>query len=124
MVRVDFSSLNNNYDLVPEGTYSAEIIKVQLKSNKNNNGKHLCWILKITDPPEEWNCLLFIITPLKENALWRLKKLLKALHYPISNAVVDIDTDKLAGRKLKVTVTQEMYQGKLYNKVLDFKSID
>jgi hypothetical protein len=124
MVKVDFSSLNNNYDLVPEGTYSAEIMKVQIKSNKNNNSKHLCWTLKITDSPEEWNCLLFIITPLAENALWRLKKLLKVLHYPISNSVVDIDTDKLAGKKLKVTVVQEKYQGKLYNKVLDFKSID
>ena len=124
MVKVDFSSLNNNFDLVPEGIYSAEIIKVQLKSNKNNNGEHLCWTLKITDSPEEWNCLLFIITPLTENALWRLKKLLKVLHYPISNAVVDIDTDKLTGRKLKITVAQEKYQGKLYNKVLDLKSID
>jgi len=124
MVKVDFSSLNNNYDLVPEGTYLAEIMKVQLKANKNDNGKHLCWTLKIIDSPEEWNCLLFIITPLAENALWRLKKLLKVLHYPISNAVVDIDTDKLAGRNLKVTVVQEKYQGKLYNKVRDFKSID
>lgn len=124
MVKVDFSSLNNTYDLVPEGTYSAEIIKVQLKSNKNNNGNHLCWTLKLTDSPEEWNCLLFIITPLAENALWRLKKLLKVLHYPISNDIADIDSDKLAGRKLIVTVVQEKYRGKLYNKVLDFKSID
>ena len=124
MVKVNFSSLNNNQYLLPEDIYLAEIIKVLLKPTKNKNGNYLCWILNIIDPDELSNNKLFLITSLKDTALWKLKKLLKTIDYPAHGDVVDIDPKAMIGRRLKVKVIQESYQGKLYNKIIDFEHVD
>jgi len=110
---------------VPEGTYTTEIVNVVLKSSKNNRNQYLHWHLKII---HEDSLLdekrLFLITSLKETCLWRLKKLLKTINYPCNDDIVEIDAEKIIGCELKVIVVQEKYNGKLYNKIIDFHTAD
>ena len=129
MLKVDFSSLQKRFDPLPDGIYEVEIIKVELKTNKHSKGTHLNWHLKIIDEDILAECSsavstrLFLITPLKENALWKLKKLLKILDHSFYGANAEIDPERLIGKQLKVKVIQERYNNSLYNKVIDFMRI-
>jgi hypothetical protein len=129
MLKVDFSSLQKRFDPLPDGIYDVEIIKVELKTNKHSKGTHLNWHLKIIDEDILAECSsavstrLFLITPLKENALWKLKKFLKILDHSFYGAIAEIDPERLIGKQLKVKVIQERYNNSLYNKVIDFMRI-
>lgn len=122
-IQVDFSSLHDTYDVLPEGLYSAEITYAHLKTNKNNSGQYINWYLRIINNDSYLHANLFLITPLKPTALWKLKKLLKAIHFSYSHNIVDINLDDFAGKKLQVKVIQESYNGKIYNKIIDFDSL-
>lgn len=121
MIKVDFNTVKENNHPVPEGTYTAEILNVELKSSKNNRNQYLNWHLKIIHEDSLLNeKKLFLITSLKETCLWRLKKLLKTLNYPCNGDIVEIDPKKIIGCELKVIVIQERYNGNLYNKIIEF----
>lgn len=54
-----------------------------------------------------------------EKAMWRVKKMLAALQFPIPEGEFDLDPSELIGRRMFVTVDHEEYDGKTRVRVQD-----
>jgi hypothetical protein len=54
-----------------------------------------------------------------EKAMWRVKKMLTALQFPIPDGEFDLDTAQLIGRRMFVVVDHEVFEGKTKARVVD-----
>lgn len=54
-----------------------------------------------------------------EKAMWRVKKMLVALQFPVPEGEFDLDPSQLIGRKMFVVVDHEEYDGKTRARVVD-----
>ncbi|MEW6009622.1 MAG: hypothetical protein AB1629_08335 [Candidatus Omnitrophota bacterium] len=119
-IRIDFRSLSDCYNALPEGIYHVEIAYAHVKYNKKHSGQYINWHLNVINNNDYPRAKLFLITPLKPTALWKLKKLLKILRSSSTTDIVNINLDDFVGKKLQVKVIQEYYSGTVYNKIIDF----
>jgi hypothetical protein len=54
-----------------------------------------------------------------EKAMWRVKKMLAALQFPIPEGEFNLEPSQLIGRRMFVVVDHEMYDGKTRARVVD-----
>jgi len=122
---LDFSSVQD-YDVLDSGEYPVVVKKVVLRDSKSQPGeKYLNWDLEITDGDAEGRHLFFM-TSLKANALWRLKAVFENLGIFQEHMALEVDeeTGEIYGPELSglvglASVSQEVYEKKLQNKVDD-----
>lgn len=119
-IKINFS----NFTALPAGCYEVIVKKVIVKKSKTSINKYLRWELETTQNPSAGK-KLFLITSLKENSLWRLKKLLDIIKYPYNDELTELNLDELKGHKLKVTVEARTtnFSDKKYNEVIDFEGV-
>lgn len=116
VIKVDLSNVDSN-SLLPEGEYQAVVYDVAQKQNKAQDGFNLHWQFKVVGGEHEGKSL-FLITSLKENALFRLRDVLVALGVPIpESGQLEFDTEDLLAKPCTVVVTQGEYNGKKRNEV-------
>jgi len=131
--RVNFSDVES-FEPVPEGEYGVEIDKVEVRQNKAGDGLYLNWELTIIDGDYE-NRKLWLITSLKETALFRLKQVLEGLNVIDADEDVELEYDDdiepstkegprllepdLEGMEAVANVHNEMYEGREQNRVND-----
>lgn len=128
----DFSSRadelpDQEYDLVPEGIYNADIEKAEIKDTKNGTGQYINIQLKIVGPTNAGR-MVFAMLNIK-NANPKAEEIglrqLKELRIACGIATLR-DTDELIGKtvKIKVKINPEKDGYKASNSVASYQSIN
>lgn len=112
-IDVNLDVVESNSEVHPEGMTLVEITEAEVKTAKEGGGKYINWKCKVVN--SENKRPLWIITSLKPDALWNLKRLVEACGYKWDPA--GFNTEDLYGRQVYVEVTQEEYNGSPSNKV-------
>lgn len=107
-LKLDFTDVQGGFATVPAGTYSAVVYEIEQKTAQNGN-PYLNWQFKIMGGDNDGR-IVFDITSLQPQALWKLKSTLKALDPDMDlNGMCDLDTDELLGKECTITIAHEMY---------------
>lgn len=131
--KVDFANVES-FEPVPEDEYGVEIEKVEVRENKNGDALYLNWELVIVDGDYE-NQRLWLITSLKDTALFKLKQVFEGLDIIDEEDELELEYDDdiepstkegprlldpdLEGLEATVIVKNQMYDGKEQNRVMD-----
>jgi hypothetical protein len=131
--RVNFGDIES-FEPVPAGEYGVEIEKVEVRENKAKDGLYLNWEMTIIDGDFE-NRKLWLITSLKDTALFRLKSIFEGLQVIDGSEDLELEYDddidpgnkegpllldpNLEGMECIAVVQNEMYEGKEQNRVRD-----
>lgn len=104
--------------VIEPGTYLASIDKVE--ETTSQNGKPY-WNVEFTIQEEPYvGRKVWDIFMLNAEALWKLKRLAKAVGLDLSGRN-DIDSDDLMNAECHVVIANEMYDGELRNRVKGYK---
>jgi hypothetical protein len=131
--RVNFGDVES-FEPVPAGEYGVEIEKVEVRENKAGDSLYLNWEMTIIDGDFE-NRKLWLITSLKDTALFRLKSIFEGLQIIDGEEDLELEYDddidpstkegpllidpNLEGMECVAVVQNEMYEGKEQNRVRD-----
>ena len=131
--KVNFSDVES-FEPLPEGEYGVEVDKIEVRMNKAGDGKYLNWELVVIDGDYE-NRRLWLITSLKETALFRLKAIFEGLQVIQGGEDLELEYDNdvepstkegprlvdpdLEGLECVAVVNNEMYEGREQNRVQD-----
>lgn len=128
----------DSFEPLPEDEYDVEIDKVEVRMNKAGDGLYLNWELIVLDGDYE-NRRLWMITSLKETALFRLKQVMEDLDViDSSDEELEIEYDddvepstsggprliypEVEGIEAICRVKNEMYDGRERNRVENLTS--
>lgn len=81
-INIDFSEVSDGFETIPEGEYAVVIEKVLLREPKNprpDSKPYLNYTLKITEPGEFEDRLLWFTSSFMPKALWRMKQVFENL---------------------------------------------
>jgi len=123
----------DSFEPLPEGEYDVEVDKVEVRMNKAGDGLYLNWELAVIDGDYE-NRKLWMITSLKQTALFRLKQVFEDLDLiDTQDEEVEIEYDEdpeptsqsgprllypeVEGIEGVARVKNEMYDGRERNRV-------
>lgn len=110
---IDFSGVkdrgNFNTKRVPEGDYAARIVSVEdAKSNKDGTDQYV-FTIKL----EKYSQLAYpYYCKLQENQLWKLRNIGVAAGLNVPKKRMQFDPNKLVGKVIGVTMTDEEFEGK------------
>lgn len=116
---------NNEYDLLPDGWYSASIKEVDLRTTKAGNGNYLNVRYDIMGPTHAGRVVFGMITVRNPNQTAERigREQLSSLAAAIGMKEMPHDTDELVGGTLMINVkTRKSEQYGDSNEVKDFKS--
>lgn len=114
-IKINLEKLNP----LPEGIYKVLVKNVKLKESKFGTNPYLLWQLEVTEGQEK-DKIIFLNTSLSNNSLWRIKKLLEAMRFPIYDQEIKLEPKELINRQLRVKVIAEFFNGNFGNQVTDF----
>jgi hypothetical protein len=134
---INFSDVDS-FEPLPGGEwYGVEIDKVEVRENKDGDALYLNWELVVIDGDYE-NRRLWMITSLKDTALFRLKAVFDQLDVMDDDNEIEIEYDDdidpstksgprllypgVEGLEASVFVKNEMYDGVERNKVTEMRS--
>jgi hypothetical protein len=131
-INVNFADVDS-FEPLPEGDYDVEVDKVEVRENKKGDALYLNWELIVLDGEYE-NRRLWMITSLKETALFRLKQVFEDLEL-IDDEDEDVELEydddveptpqsgpillypEVEGLEAIAVVKNEMYDGRERNRV-------
>ena len=118
-IRVDFTDVDGGFDLLEKGVYDAVVYNVEVRDSRAGK-PYINWEFKITGPTGEGRRQWYT-TSLQSQALWKLKQLLIRLGAKEKDlaGVVDLDLEQYIGRKCRIVIDHEQYQGEVRNRVVD-----
>jgi len=126
-VIIDFSKEEGggggNRIRVKEGDYHVKILKARHDTSAEKGTPGLVVTFRLVGGKhdgkkfEEW----FYLTP---KSLWRVRKLLEAVGMSVPAKKVRIPTEKLRGKELGVTLTDDEYEGRISSRVSDVMDLD
>ena len=125
-IRIDFSDIEE-FEPLPVGRYPIMVEVVALRQSQSSENPYLNWELKVTVEPY-LNRRLFLMTSLSPKALWRLKAVFEAFGVfaeDMNLETTEVDdmeiliTPAVAGKAAIASVSQEVYQGRVQNRVDD-----
>ena len=103
--------------LIAPGTYS--VIVTDAEERTASTGRQGIGLdLEITEGSDKGRGL-WDTCWLSEKAMWRIKKMLIALQFPVPEGEFDLDPSQLIGRKMFVVVDHEEFDGKTRARVVD-----
>jgi hypothetical protein len=97
--------------LVAPGTYSVVVTDAQERVASTGR-QGIGFDLEIVEGPQKGRAV-WDTCWLSEKAMWRIKKVLSALQYPIPEGEFDLNPADLIGRRMFVAVEHEEYDGKV-----------
>lgn len=116
---------------VPPGKYPGLIGKVELVESADKTSHNLKWTIQIADGPNQ-GASMTMFTSLKQNALWRLKGILRNLGFNVEG-MIDLDVDEetgivveppLAGTPCVIDVVDDTYNNVLRSTISDVLPAD
>lgn len=102
---------------IPAGQYGVKVEVAEIRDNKAGDGKLVYLEYAIQDEPFVGR-KLFDRLSLKDKALWKLKRFLKAANVPYEGS--SFSTEDVLGSKLSVQVESGVYNGKPTSEVGDY----
>lgn len=127
-VSVDFSEIEE-FEPLPVGDYPVIVQEVQTRQAEEAEYPYLNWELRIAEGEFE-NRALWMITSFSPKSLWRLQAVLQNLGIYTEKMEFEIDEDsdlvispQLTGIAAIAVVKQEVYRGRLQNRVEDLLPI-
>jgi hypothetical protein len=120
-IPLDFSKIEDKgFDPYPPGEYTLRIIDVRQEVAKASGELKLTVNFELLDgpngSPEYAGKKLFSSYSLQQKAGFRIAKLIAACGVP-KEQMADFDDSQFLGRVIRATISNEMYQGKNYNRV-------
>lgn len=133
---INFSDVDS-FEPLPGGEwYGVEVDKVEVRENKDGDALYLNWELVVIDGDYE-NRRLWMITSLKDTALFRLKQVFDQLDVMDDDGQIEIEYDddvdpssksgprllypEVEGLEASVFVKNEMYDGREQNRVTEMR---
>ena len=127
-IDIDFSQVEE-FEPLPAGQVSILIEEVTLKQSKSGEYPYLNWELRVSEG-EFANRRLFMMTSLSERALWRLKAVFENIGVLATQMQLQVDettnlllSPALSGLPAIAVVSQEVYEGRIQNRVEDLQAI-
>jgi hypothetical protein len=118
---VDFTGVESGGRAIKDGTYRAEVVECEEKESEEGN-PYLNWKFKLT-PKKGPAVLVYDVTSLQPQALWRLRLLLETIGEEIPDGVMDLDPPSYIGRELEVEITNEKYEGRDKPRITGFMAL-
>jgi hypothetical protein len=120
-IPLDFSKIEEKgFDPYPPGEYSLRIVDVRQEVAKASGELKLTVNFELLDgpngSPEYAGKKLFSSYSLQQKAGFRIAKLIAACGCP-KEQMANFDDSMFIGRVIRATISNEMYQGKTYNRV-------
>jgi hypothetical protein len=117
-ITADFTNVKEssgfNPKQMPEGDYTATIVKADLgKSNAGNKQVILGFQLN-----DSRTAVYPYYCGLDANVLWKLRTVLIAAGIPVPKKKVSIDTDKLIGKEVGISLEDDEYEGKMKSVIM------
>jgi hypothetical protein len=112
-IKVDFTNVKESSGFNPkhmaEGDYKATITKADVGKSKEGN-KQIILSIALQD-------IRSVVYPyycgLSENQLWKLRNVLIAAGNKVPKKAMSIDTDKLVGKEIGISLEDDEYEGKM-----------
>jgi len=127
-VSVDFSEIEE-FEPLPVKDYLVIVQEVQMRQSEGGEYPYLNWELRVSEGEFE-NRALWMITSFSPKSLWRLQAVLQNLGIYTEQMEFEIDEESelvispsLTGIAAIAVVKQEVYQGRLQNRVEDLLPI-
>jgi len=112
---LDFSNVEDSFEVIPEGSYLCFLFDVDLKQTKKGDDMYVL-TLKVAEGDSKGRQLFYNL-PVMPQTMWKIKETLEAFDVEVPKSVVNIDFDELLGKKCRVTVGHREWQGKEYEDV-------
>lgn len=125
-LQVDFTGVEGKKGArrIPEGDYLMEVTDYSVGHKSDDEDKKFVKVnYKILKGPTngDWN----EIFGLGKKQLWRLRNFLEAVGFKIASESINVPMEKIVGRKIAMTVEDDVYEGKTKSQVSDwFKAKD
>jgi len=108
------------FTVVPAGVYNATVDTSQTELLQSQGGNNYLTIRFAIADGEYQGVKVLERFSLQPKALWKLKRLLKAVGYPIPSGQFAFDAAAIHGRPVRIKVSVETYEGRERNRVEDF----
>lgn len=108
------------FEPLPEGVYTVKIWDVQQRMSKATPQKASSPYLEFTFKPEGYERKLWDRFSLKKTAIWKLQQLFAMLGLTHTGPI-DMDFDDIIGMQVDVVVEHQEYQGRIGEKIADYK---
>lgn len=118
-ISLDFTNVSSGFEILPEGIYSGEIKKVELKTSKAGDSQYLNLEWDVEDENGK-SKKVWDICSLKPQALWKLKALMEALGMSTEGSI-DLDLEEFEGQTCELEIKIETYEGKEKNTIKSYK---
>jgi len=126
MFEVDFSEVQDAFELIPNGQYVGYVTDVEVKKKEGSQYPYWNWRLTISEGKFR-DRSVYMTTSLNPSILWRLKKMLSTAFHVDSDVLrgkVQIERDELLGVRVGMVLQQETYNGKTNSKCVDLIDAD
>lgn len=129
-LQINMSEVQEATHVAP-GKYPGLIGKVELVESADKTSHNLKWTIQIADGPNQ-GASMTMFTSLKQNALWRLKGILRNLGFSV-DGMIDLDVDEdtgivvdppLAGTACVIDVVDDTYNNILRSVINDVLPAD
>jgi len=121
-IHVDFTDVpdQGNFEPLEEGTYPASVFDAVVKESKTSGQPYINWEFKILAGQYEGRRQWYM-TSLQPAALWKLKQMLTRLGISTEklSSTFDLDLASMLGKKCRIVIDHEQYQGQLRDRVVD-----
>lgn len=131
-MKINFGEIEDSFEPLPEGSYSVEIARVELRESKSSEHNYLNWEMDVLDDEYEGR-KLWMITSLSPKALFRLKEVFVNLGIIEEDEELELEWDDdvditpkegpiltvpdLQGTVALANVRNEMYNNREQNRV-------
>jgi len=129
ILKVDFTGVESGGGRphIPEGDYGVEITKILAKKGEDSGKPYLEFKLKVIKGPKRGiGKVLTDTASMQKQSLWHLRQILESCGLSVPSKAVKIDIDKLIGKKMGITATDDEYEGKkksIVGAVFPFKDL-
>ena len=118
---IDFSDVQDGFELLPEGNYEAVLSKIEQKVGRDSGKPYVEWTFDLTedDYPGRKG---FYNTSLQPQSLWKLKELLINVFHLDPDSLsgeFDFDEDELVGMPVILVIEHRKWNGATRDGVAD-----
>lgn len=107
-LHLDFTGVSSGFEPLPVGILRAEVESVERQVSRSSGQPMLAWTFRITEPGLEGR-KAFYNTSLQRQALWKLKKALRALGWSSEelSGPLNLDPHDLVGQECALVIAAD-----------------
>lgn len=122
-IEVDFAGVEAGGRAIPDGLYLAEVKEVEEREGQDSGQPYLAWRFKVIEDGDAKGASVWDNTSLTPQSLWRLRTLLECLGEKIPDSKYKIILERMVGKRCKIDVVNEDYQGKQRPRVSSYAPV-